>query len=54
MSDLVRVDLTVRCGHVQLGPERILEIETWVGDGDEIAEQLAAWRMGWATIGRFL
>lgn len=46
--DTVQIDLTVKCEHVQLGPETIFEVYTWIGDAPEIVEQMAAWRMRWA------
>lgn len=51
-KDLVVIELVVSCGSIQLGPETILEVETWIGNHQEVAEQVAAWRMGWTTLGR--
>lgn len=46
--DKIIADLTVRCGNIQLGPEVVYEIYTEISNHEEIAEALAARRMGWS------
>lgn len=45
--DTILIDVTLTCGHIQLGSEIRYEINTWIGNHAEVCEQIAAERMGW-------
>lgn len=45
--DRIEIDLTLTCGHVQLGPQIIYNIYTSINNSYEIMEAIAAKRMGW-------
>jgi len=47
-GDKIVIDVTLRCGSIQLGPEILYTVYSWIGDHQDVCEQIAAERMGWA------
>lgn len=46
-GDKIEVDLTVKCADIQLGPQLFYTFYTSINDWHEVAEAMAAKRMGW-------